>query len=302
MGLVVSHPHAVQVSCEDGNVTLSGPILEREAKRFLRRVRKIPGVREIHDQLERHHSADNEPALQGGSPRIHRPELLQQNWTPALRFVAVALGGAGAIAATSLLGGLPRAVGVGVGSLFALRGLTNLPTKRMVGVGAGRRAIDVQKHIHIQAPPGAVFAFWASFDNLPRFMSHLRSVEVRDDRRSHWVAAGPAGVPVSWDAELTRYEPNSVLAWKSVEHSAVKSAGVVRFEPDGEGGTHVHVQMSYNPPAGALGHAVATLFGADPKHAMDQDLLRLKSLLETGKATAHGHTVRRFEVPPHPPS
>ncbi|MGH8626155.1 MAG: hypothetical protein ACREYC_13115 [Gammaproteobacteria bacterium] len=42
--------------------------------------------------------------------------------------------------------------------------------------------------------------------------------------------------------------------------------------------------MSYNPPAGALGHVVAKIFGADPKTVLDEDLLRMKTFLETGKA------------------
>jgi hypothetical protein len=37
------------------------------------------------------------------------------------------------------------------------------------------------------------------------------------------------------------------------------------------------------PPAGALGHVVARIFGADPKTKLDADLLRLKCFLESGK-------------------
>jgi uncharacterized membrane protein len=44
--------------------------------------------------------------------------------------------------------------------------------------------------------------------------------------------------------------------------------------------------MEYLPPAGELGHAVAQLFGVDPRQAMNDDLLRLKSLLEQGKTSS----------------
>jgi uncharacterized membrane protein len=50
------------------------------------------------------------------------------------------------------------------------------------------------------------------------------------------------------------------------------------------GGTRLDVEMSYSPPAGVLGHVVAKLFGADPKTELDEDLLRMKTFLETGKA------------------
>jgi len=56
----------------------------------------------------------------------------------------------------------------------------------------------------------------------------------------------------------------------------------VRFEPDGQG-TRVHVQLRYAPPGGVVGHVVAKAFGTDPKTAMDEDLVRLRSLVETGK-------------------
>jgi hypothetical protein len=46
--------------------------------------------------------------------------------------------------------------------------------------------------------------------------------------------------------------------------------------------------MTYNPPAGLLGHGVAALLGADPKRALDDDLLRFKSLLEHGRTTTDG--------------
>jgi uncharacterized membrane protein len=64
--------------------------------------------------------------------------------------------------------------------------------------------------------------------------------------------------------------------------SALKHEGCVRFEPN-RGGTRVSVLLRYVPPGGAFGHAVASLFGADPKSEMDADLLRMKSTIETGR-------------------
>jgi len=58
----------------------------------------------------------------------------------------------------------------------------------------------------------------------------------------------------------------------------------VRFVPV-DGGTRVDVRLSYNPPLGAVGHAVAALLGADPKQQLDDDLLRLQSLFDRGKAS-----------------
>jgi uncharacterized membrane protein len=56
------------------------------------------------------------------------------------------------------------------------------------------------------------------------------------------------------------------------------------------------IHLRYEPPLGDLGHAMAKLFGADPKHDLDDDLNRLKSLLERGKATGRGGAVTREEL------
>ena len=114
--------------------------------------------------------------------------------------------------------------------------------------------------------------------------------------RSHWKACGPAGIGVEWDAEVTRKEDNSVLAWRSAPGSALQNSGIIHFRPNALGGTQLDIQMRYNPPAGALGHALAAVFGSDPKHAMDEDLVRLKSLLEDSRTTVQGHRVTREEV------
>jgi hypothetical protein len=70
----------------------------------------------------------------------------------------------------------------------------------------------------------------------------------------------------------------------------------VKFQQNESGGTTLHVQFVYNPPAGVIGHVFASPFGADPKHALDDDMARLKSLFEVGKTTVHGHRITRDEV------
>ena len=106
--------------------------------------------------------------------------------------------------------------------------------------------------------------------------------------RSHWNATGPGGLPVSWDAVITRYEQNKVIAWRSEPGSTVANAGTIRFEPEPDGRTRVTIHLTYNPPGGVLGHFAARLFGADPKSEMDDDLVRLKGLIEHGKTRAPG--------------
>jgi uncharacterized membrane protein len=185
----------------------------------------------------------------------------------------------------------------GVGLLLGLRSLTNLELKRLTGVGAGCTSLTFHKDITVNAPVNEVFAFWQAMHNFPRFMRHVEEVRVTKEGRSSWKVRGPAGIVFEWDAVITRIEPGKVLAWKSVEGAMVENAGVIHFEDVGGGRTRLDIRLSYNPPAGAIGHAFAKLLGADPKKQMDDDLLRFKSLMELGKATGH-ETVRRDELVP----
>jgi uncharacterized membrane protein len=282
LGRVVSHPHAVHVTARDGRVTLSGPILACEARRLIDWICAVPGVRDIDDQLQVHESAGNISALQGGVERRgHRFELLQDNWSPTARLLT---GSAGmTLLGTALRSQGPVSAALSVlGGALLLRAATNRHLTSLAGFGAHCREIEVQKSIGIRAPIAHVFEFWTQLRNFPHFMSRVREVQEIDDSRSYWRVAGPAGVPVEWTAEITRLVPQQLIEWRCDDRSAVKHWGRVRFERDGDDATRVHVQLRYFPPAGAVGHVVATLFGADPKSGLDADLMRMKSMLETG--------------------
>jgi uncharacterized membrane protein len=295
LGLVVSHPSAIEVAAVDGRVILSGSVLASEADQLLLAIVGVRGVREVENRLEVHDRAGTSPALQGGAPPPgQRFALMQTNWSPTARLLSSAAGGG-----LALYGATRRdALGVVLGAMgfgLLVRGLSNVEISRLLGLSS-RHTASVQKTINVNAPIEYVFKVWSSFDNFPRFMSHLRGVKDLGNHRSHWIAEGPAGVPIEWDAVMTTWVPNSTIAWRSLPGSLVANAGTVRFVPNPDGSTRVDVKLSYTPPAGALGHAVAKLFGADPKSAMDEDLVRFKSLIEEGKTSARDKTVTREDL------
>jgi uncharacterized membrane protein len=145
-----------------------------------------------------------------------------------------------------------------------------------------------------------VFRFWAQVENFPLFMEHVLDVTLNQDdtRRSHWQVRGPAGVPVRWDAEVTRLIPDTLFAWKTLPGSGVEHAGAVHFEALGPETTWLQVHMVYVPPAGAFGHLVATILGGDPESRMEEDLNRLKSLLEDLHTLAPGGHAARGAAQP----
>lgn len=281
LGGTVSHPGAIEVSALSGRVTLSGAILEREYVRLLRTVWAVRGVADVEDRLAVYESPAGISALQGRgrAPGRHFGPW-QENWPPGVRVAMAATGAAllinalaGRRSALGLLGGLG-------GAALLARTVTNMPIDRLVG--ARHPAVELQKCIDVAVPVEHVFETFSHLERFPEFMTHVREVRVRGDGTSQWMVEGPAGRTISWEAVTTRLEPNRLIAWRTLPGSAVEHAGLLRFEQT-QGGTRVLVTMSYTPPAGALGHAVARLFGADPKSELNDDLMRMKVFLETGR-------------------
>lgn len=150
--------------------------------------------------------------------------------------------------------------------------------------GVVDRRITVRKSIQINRPTEEIYRFWRQLENLPRFMSGLESVREADGRRSHWVANGPGGKRVEWDAEIVLEEENRRIEWRSLAGSDIDHRGAVRFTaaPGGRG-SFVKVEMVYDPPGGWVGGGIAKLFGRAPEQQIHEDLHRLKELMETGE-------------------
>jgi uncharacterized membrane protein len=159
-----------------------------------------------------------------------------------------------------------------------------------VGRGQGTR---VEQSVTINRPVLEVYRFWRNFENLPRFMDHLEAVTVIDENRSHWVAKGPAGTRVEWDAVIHNEMDDELIAWRSLPGSEINNAGSVHFTPSVDGAnTVVRVVLSYEPPAGKLGAAVVKLLGEDPSKQIAEDLRRLKQVMDSGDAVTGSRSPR----------
>lgn len=152
------------------------------------------------------------------------------------------------------------------------------------------QSIKVEKTVTINKPVEELYRFWHNFENLPHFMKHLKEVKVYDGKRSHWTTSGPLDGTVEWDADITEDRENELIAWTSVAGADVGNSGFIRFQPAPDNrGTEVKVVTEYNPPAGAVGAAIAKLFGEAPEQQLGDDLRRFKMLMESGEiATTEG--------------
>jgi uncharacterized membrane protein len=134
-----------------------------------------------------------------------------------------------------------------------------------------------------------VYQIWANSENFPRFMKYIKSVTLTGPRTSHWVMAGPLGVDIKWDAEITRLDENERVAWNSIQGSDVKTSGQVTFREVGLNETEVTVTLHYDPPAGVAGEAVAELF-ANPEKRVRDDLEHFKEQVESTSQRIHTRT------------
>jgi len=185
----------------------------------------------------------------------------------------------------------------GLGATLAYRGLTGFCNLyRVLGIDRSSRTgtgevkgnlgTKVEAAVMVQASPDRVYRVWRRLSNLPRFLSHVERVEELD-RRSRWTIRMPAGMALTWDAEIINDVPGEVIAWRTVDTKLIEHAGSVKFEPAFEGrSTIVRVSMQYAPPAGELGHQLAKALGQDPQKQIEQDLANFKRAMEAGELAA----------------
>jgi uncharacterized membrane protein len=144
--------------------------------------------------------------------------------------------------------------------------------------------VKFEKAITINRPISEIYAFWRNLENLPSFMKHLESVSATNEQISHWVVRTSPNKTTEWDAEIIEDRRDELISWRSLPGADVQNAGSVWFtEAPGNRGTVLKFSLKYAPPGGKFGAAIAKIFGKDARAMIEDDLFRLKSLLETGE-------------------
>lgn len=205
--------------------------------------------------------------------------LRERAWDPKVRNAA--LWGGGALGLFSLATRrAPLGIIAGLAGAALLASRARGRSMLSLGATAGK-PVTIEKSLRIEASPEQVYDLWANYENFPRFMNNV--VEVRDlgGIRSHWVVKGPAGTRFEFDSVLTERSRPERLAWQSAAGSEIEQFGEVRID-EVRGGSRATVRLSYRPPAGAAGETFAELMGSDPQRQLEEDLQRMKTLLERG--------------------
>ena len=132
--------------------------------------------------------------------------------------------------------------------------------------------IRVRESVTVAADRKELYAFWRDLSNLPTVMRHLESVTETSPTTSHWVVTGPLGSEISWNAAITDDRHGESISWRADDESQLPNEGAVGFRSVADGSTEIVVSLTYHPPAGALGAAVAKLLGDDPSTQIREDL------------------------------
>ncbi|AWN21847.1 cyclase [Deinococcus irradiatisoli] len=165
--------------------------------------------------------------------------------------------------------------------IFRAAGGSQMVNQVTGGGPTSSKPIFVEHSVVIDRPAQSVYDYWRKLENLPQIMSHLETVTVLDERRSRWVAKAPLGTHVEWEAEIVNDKPGERIGWHSLPGATVDNAGSVQFESmPGGTSTRLHVALSYRPPAGPLGAAVAKIFGEEPSQQIAEDLQKFKQSFE----------------------
>lgn len=209
-----------------------------------------------------------------------------ERWASGVGGAALALWG---LRRASLPGLLVAATGAALAwrglsgwcNLYGALGIDRAGATRTVG----NLGVKIDRGITVAATPERLYHFWRNFENLPRVMSHVERVEVLSETRSRWHVKAPAGISLEWEAEIINDHPPHLIAWRTQSGAMVEHAGSVRFTPEGAS-TRIDVSLQYDPPGGALTHAVASWMDADAGRLLEHDLQEFKQALESGRLAA----------------
>jgi uncharacterized membrane protein len=169
---------------------------------------------------------------------------------------------------------------------LALIGIAARPAVKRAILGAGerRRTVRIRESIELERGVAEVFTFFKDFENFPRVFGGLKSVVDFQDGRSDWEAYTPSGRVITWKTVVTKYVPNSVIAWESVPGSLVETRNVLRFTPLGANRTRIDVETAYRPSETPMQEAVHALISKSNQARMRADMGHTKSYLESNGA------------------
>jgi uncharacterized membrane protein len=134
----------------------------------------------------------------------------------------------------------------------------------------------VHESIDVRVPVQQAYNQWTQFEDFPKFMEGIQSVQQLDDGHVRWVAE-VRGETREWTTEITEQRPDEKIAWKTIGGD-VKNDGIVTFEQLGDAQTRINVEMDVEGESAE--NVAGDLLGV-VKAQVRGDLERFKQLIES---------------------
>lgn len=298
MGHYTTHARSIEVQSSNGHVVLRGPVASSELFGLLQAIGAIPGVRTVTDELviERH----GENGAERGQLPASAAKFVSGNWAPGTKLL---VGGGGALLLGNCLMSRRRSLtDVALGCLgfgMLMRSVGNQGT-----VGSWQR-VEFHKTLAIHAPVEKVFGFLTRPENWLLITTKIQNLRwLGEDSFAKDIVL--PGMNLTCSERIDCVKENECFVTESLPDSMLSYNKELHFEKAGDN-TRLHLKFSYSPPAGAIGHAAASMFGLDAKSFFDDFLMRAKTYLETGlqphDVARRGHRRQPADagpsVPPH---
>lgn len=164
--------------------------------------------------------------------------------------------------------------------LYETMNVSSAPQEEHVHPGASEKSRNIQAEMTVQMPPFETYQLWRDPANQSWIMGHFAKVDSISMDRAHWRLRSPMGV--EWDSLIVADSPGEFISWESLPGAGLPNEGIVRFIPTETGGTRLHFEARFDPPAGGLGMSFLRLLGVTPDSVVGKALRRFKSLAEMG--------------------
>lgn len=132
----------------------------------------------------------------------------------------------------------------------------------------------IEKSITVNVPIKTAYNQWTQFEDFPKFMEGVISVQQLDNKMLRW-RANIGGVEKEFTAEITEQIPDTRIAWRT--RGGEMHGGVVTFHRLDDTQTRVMLQMEYEPQ-GAM-EKIGDLLGVTSRR-VEKDLERFKEFVE----------------------
>ena len=144
-------------------------------------------------------------------------------------------------------------------------------------------AVQFTESIIIKGDSGSIFSLWSDLEMLPSIIDDIKDVKQLDELRSHWVVKGPLGKNFEWVAEITRFDEDRRIAWRTLEGD-IKTSGQVTFNDLTNNQTEMTVNIQYVPPAGKIGEFASKVL-EKPREKITEGLRDFKAFAEGREST-----------------